>query len=332
MPLDITSGEEARRTLQNNRRGLWHRKDAPINDPNGDFAFQRLQSPFFTPLFSAGCKIDRADRLFAIGSCFARGIERALLGRKMQVLSAAPEFNAFETINPGVTGLGFTNKYNTYSILNELRWALDPAAEFPQDSIVELNDGLYYDPHTNPTLPAADRAETLRRRSILMEVNARSASCRILIITLGLVEVWRDLQTDIFINTTPPPQALARYPGRYEFQVSNFAETFANLEMLHSLLARYGHSEAQVIVTVSPVPLMATFTRQDVVVANSYSKSLLRTAAQEWAAAHENVHYFPSYEIVLNSARDAAWLEDLRHVQGRLVYHIMDVFLRQYLE
>jgi hypothetical protein len=35
-------------------------------------------------------------------------------------------------------GLGFTNKYNTYSILNELRWALDPNAVLPSGSIVQV--------------------------------------------------------------------------------------------------------------------------------------------------------------------------------------------------
>jgi hypothetical protein len=331
MALYIVPGREARSNVQQNRFGRWHRRDAPADDPEGEFAFQRLRQPFFTPRICPTFEIQPSDQLFAIGSCFARGIERALLARKMSVLSAAPEFASFETINSEVTGLGFTNKYNTFSILNELRWALDPVATFPKASIVDLAEGLCYDPHTNPTLPMTDRGETLRRRSILTQVNAQTASCRVLIVTLGLVEVWRDIAADIVVNTTPPPEALTRYPGRYEFRVSNFSENLANLEQIYALLQQFGHPDTKIIVTVSPVPLMATFTQQDVVVANAFSKSLLRTAAQEWAAAHSNVNYFPSYEMVLNSARDAAWLEDLRHVQGRLVNHIMDTFLKHYL-
>lgn len=331
MPLYRASANEACKGGPEKRFARWHRKDAPPDDPEGEFAFQRLRQPFFKPFIHPDFKIQKGDQLFAIGSCFARGIERALVARKMPVLSAAPEFDSFQTINPDVTGLGFTNKYNTYSIRNELKWALDPAARFPEESIVDLSGGLCYDPHPNPTLPPADRAETERRRAILTMVNARIAACRVVIITLGLVEVWRDLVADIFINTTPRPEAIKLYPDRYEFQVSNFAENFANLEEIHSILKRFGHPDTQIVVTVSPVPLMATFTRQDIVLANTYSKSLLRTAAQEWAAAHENVHYFPSYEIVMSSARDAAWTEDLRHVQGRLVNTIMDTFLGNYL-
>ena len=70
----------------------------------------------------------------------------------------------------------------------------------------------------------------------------------------------------------------------------------------------------------------------DVVVANTYGKSLLRTVAQEWAAAHRNVDYFPSYEIVQNSDRAEAWETDLRHVTGAAVQHIMDLFVRKYIE
>ncbi len=76
---------------------------------------------------------------------------------------------------------------------------------------------------------------------------------------------------------------------------------------------------------------MATFSTEDVVLANTYSKSLLRTVAQEWAAAHENVHYFPSYEIVQNSDRLVAWEDDLRHVKGQVASHIMSLFLSNYL-
>jgi hypothetical protein len=80
------------------------------------------------------------------------------------------------------------------------------------------------------------------------------------------------------------------------------------------------------------VPLLNTFSTMDVVVANTYAKSLLRAVAQEWAAAHDNVDYFPSYEIVQNSDRAAVWKADLRHVEGAGAQHIMNLFLQSYLE
>jgi hypothetical protein len=120
------------------------------------------------------------------------------------------------------------------------------------------------------------------------------------------------------------------YPDRYELHVTNFADNLSNLEAIHALLKEFGHHDVRIIVTVSPVPLMATFSAEDVVVANTYSKSLLRAVAQEWAAKYENVHYFPSYEIVQNSDPRLTWEEDRRHVKGQVVQHIMRLFLRNY--
>ncbi|MGE5207954.1 MAG: GSCFA domain-containing protein [Alphaproteobacteria bacterium] len=280
------------------------------------------------PAITPGFKMQREDKVFAIGSCFARGVELALIDQKMDVLSRTAEFDSFPAMN-GELELGFTNKYNTFSIYNELRWALDPAAEFPRESLVDLGNGIFYDPHTNPALQLVGLEETIHRREIMQMVTRRISQCRVVIITLGLVEVWRDTVADVFINQLIPSMH-SSYPDRYELHVTNFVENLSNLERIHGLLNQFGHQDVQIVVTVSPVPLQATFSGDDVVVANSYSKCLLRAVAQEWAAAHKNVHYFPSYEIVQNSDRNLTWEEDMRHVKGKVVRHIMNLFLRNY--
>lgn len=80
---------------------------------------------------------------------------------------------------------------------------------------------------------------------------------------------------------------------------------------------------------------MATFSDEDVVVANSYSKSLRRTVAQEWTAARQYVHYFPSYEIAQNSiAQNSESHRGLggrsETVRGEVVQRIMRIFLGHY--
>ena len=328
MSIRITT-EEVHGNRAQNHYGRWHEKGALPYQPNGRLAFQRLRQPLFVPAIRPAFILQREDKLFAIGSCFARGIESALVEQEMAVLSRAAEFDSFPSINNEMK-LGFTNKYSTFSIYNELRWALDPAEEFPRESLVDIGNGVFYDPHTNPALQLAGLEETIRRREIIESVTRRVAQCRVVIVTLGLVEVWRDKIANVFVNTAPIPPALHRHPDRYEFHITNFTENFSNLEHIHTLLSRFGHPDVQVVVTVSPVPLEATFSSEDVVIANTYSKSILRAAAQEWAATHKNVHYFPSYEIVQNSERKVTWEEDLRHVKGEVVYHIMNLFLRHY--
>ncbi len=315
-----------------NRANRWYKAGSSPDDGAGHYAFQRLRQKWFTPRIAPKFKFVRGDKFYAIGSCFARGIEHALTGRGVAVESIAPEFAKLQPVNEEVTGLGFTNKYNTFSILNELRWALDPEAAFPLDSIFQVTESTWFDPHCTPTLELAGFSETFNRRALMQTVAKRVAHCRGLIITLGLVEVWRDCETDVYTNSTPIRSVLKPNPNRYEFHLTSFAENWDSLESIHGLLTRYGHPDLRIVITVSPVPLMATFSKMDVVVANTYGKSLLRTVAQEWAAAHENVDYFPSYEIVQNSDRSAVWETDLRHVKGAAVQHIMDLFLRKYLE
>ncbi len=328
----FATGSEALRNYEQNCANRWYKDEADANDPEGKYAFQRLRQTWFTPKIDPKFKLQRDDKFYAIGSCFARGLEFALRKRKFAVESAAPEFARLQPVNKALSGLGFTNKYNTFSILNELRWALDPDAVFPVESIAQVTETTWSDPHITPVLELSGFEETLERRALLQTVTKRITECRAVIITLGLAEVWRDVQADVYVNSTPIPSLFKTQPDRYEFHVTSFAENWTNLETIHALLSRYGHPDLRFVVTVSPVPLMATFSTMDVVVANTYSKSLLRTVAQEWAAAHDNVDYFPSYEIVLNSDRAAAWEADLRHVKGTGAQHIMGLFVQSYLD
>ena len=315
-----------------NRANRWYKAVLNPHEKVGQYAFQRLRQTWFTPEIRPKFKFAREDKFYAIGSCFARGIENALSAHGVTVESMAPEFAKLQPVNKEVTGLGFTNKYNTFSILNELRWALDREAAFPIDSIFQVTENTWFDPHCTPTLELVGFSETLNRRALVQTVAKRVARCRGLIITLGLVEVWRDSKTGVYTNSTPIRSVLDAEPNRYEFHVTSFVENWDSLEAIHALLTRFGHPDLRIVITVSPVPLMATFSNMDVVVANSYGKSLLRTVAQEWAAAHQNVDYFPSYEIVQNSDREAAWEADLRHVTGSTVQHIMDLFIQEYIE
>jgi GSCFA family len=342
-PLSVATAAEAMENYKGNWAGIWYEDDADPDDSPGRYAFQRLRRTWFTPQVDPKFKLRRDDKFYAIGSCFARGLEHSLAKHNIGVESAAPEFTKLQPAKTGVSALGFTNKYNTYSILNELRWALDPNAAFPLESIVQLTKTTWYDPHTNPTLNFTGLNETLERRALMQTITKRIRNCRAVIVTLGLAEVWRDAQADVFVNCTPlavaytlkpsaAPSLFRLEPDRYEFHLTGFAENWDNLEAIHALLNQYGHPDVRIVVTVSPVPLMNTFSTMDIVVANTWAKSLLRAVAQEWAGAHPNVDYFPSYEIVQNSDRAAAWERDLRHVTSAGAQHIMELFLQKYLE
>ena len=78
--------------------------------------------------------------------------------------------------------------------------------------------------------------------------------------------------------------------------------------------------------TVSPVPLNRTMTDQDILIANTYSKSTLRAVVGAIVDRHDNVFYVPSYERVMLSKDSSIWRPDLRHVVDDFVGTIASSF------
>lgn len=83
----------------------------------------------------------------------------------------------------------------------------------------------------------------------------------------------------------------------------------------------------KLIVTVSPVPLHATFRADEnhVIAANHHSKSVLRVAAEKFCNANPSVYYFPSFEQVMYCTREP-WSPDQRHVSRAAVDGVMALF------
>ena len=88
---------------------------------------------------------------------------------------------------------------------------------------------------------------------------------------------------------------------------------------------------ARMIVTVSPVPLIATFEARHVLVSTTLSKAVLRTAADEITRSDTLSDYFPSYEIITgNHARGGYFESDLRSVAPAGVRHVMRLFFAHF--
>jgi tetratricopeptide (TPR) repeat protein len=99
---------------------------------------------------------------------------------------------------------------------------------------------------------------------------------------------------------------------------------------MRALVRRHGHPDARMLLTVSPVPFKATFTGEDALAANCYSKSVQRAACEAFARAHDDVDYFASYEAVTLSDRSLAFEEDNIHVRRELVGQIMRDVIKAY--
>jgi GSCFA family len=98
--------------------------------------------------------------------------------------------------------------------------------------------------------------------------------------------------------------------------------------MMQSAFEAVTRGGTKIILTVSPVPLQATFTASDCIVANEVSKSALRVAAEQ-LAKHPSVDYFPSYEIV-RSGGLPSYYRDFVHVKGPVVDRVTRYMLEAY--
>lgn len=304
MPLLVLSATDAVANRKSNRVANWGSRSVP----------NRVE-PVARPEFKVPFRLDPGEAIFTVGSCFARNVETELLKRgfriPMRELFKRPEFQKVE--------LSVINNFGTPSIYNEFAWALGERPFVPEQHILPVMDGKFADVHLTPTMRPDSWEVALHRRLAITEATRTVTQCRVVIMTLGLVELWFDAATGYYLNSAPRPSFLKQHPERFELHVLSFDEAYRFLEDALLLIKRHGRPDLQVLLTVSPVPMSLTHRDEDVVVANMYSKSMLRTVAETIVARHDFVTYFPSYESVVLSDRKLAWLEDMVHVTDQIV-------------
>jgi hypothetical protein len=275
-------------------------------------------------------QITRATRIASMGSCFAREIKRRLLQRGFSYISE-------ETHHPAAVhaSAAWERVYNTFCMRQIFEYTFETWAprqrwwHSPRSGIVQdpFRRAILYDRLAEAEADFARHREHSRRALERAEL---------LILTLGLTEVWQDRRDGAVISLPAGPYVNEGGAMEdYEFRVSRHAENLANLERIRAILARHNPG-CRILVTVSPVNLWATFRRElDVISASCNSKSTLRAAADEFAARHDNVSYFPAFEMatVYQPLTGRTYFADGRenfHVNKRTVKFIMNHFFSWY--
>jgi GSCFA family len=285
---------------------------------------ERFNSDFMSVVLAPKFKISATDRFFCVGSCFARNLELELIYRDIPVLSKRI-ISPREEFSHRPTGV--VNKYTTASILNELEWVLSVPS--PEDVLIETRRGwLDLQLHTVTPVPLERGIE--RRRYMTEDYFARLRQADVVIMTLGYVETWFDAASGFYLNMAPSRAEVREHCGRFHLERTDVATNLKHLVRIRDVLNQLSPG-CRIVITVSPVPMNATFSGGDVAVANAYSKATLRAAAQMFADAFCDVDYFPSYELAMLSRREAVFKDDRIHVEDRCVEHIMDGFISSYL-
>ncbi|ARS34180.1 GSCFA domain-containing protein [Pontibacter actiniarum] len=225
------------------------------------------------------------QQVLTMGSCFAEVIGSKLHQNKVDVL-----VNPFGTI------------FNPVSVCLLLQSALGKPYSF-KDNLVAQNGVWYaYDLHSS--------LSSQSKEALLQTVQERQAQCRsylrqasLLIITLGTAVSYRLKQSGKLVancHKLPAANFVRELLPLEEMQAA-FEETYQLLKAENPTL--------KVLLTVSPV----RHTKETIPV-NSVSKSLLRVLSHQLQEAHEDVLYFPAYEMMMDDLRDYRFYkEDMLH-------------------
>jgi hypothetical protein len=273
-------------------------------------------------------------RLATAGSCFAQHIGRALKARGYSFLDEEPAPEIFPAALHSAYGYGlYSARYgNIYTVRQLLQLLRRSLGEFtPAENHWSKGDG-YVDPF-RPTIepqPYVSVEEVAEQRARHLEsVRRVFERCEVFIFTMGLTEAWEHAADGAAYPVVPGTRAGGTFDAaKYRFHNFNYPEIMADLESFHSRL-REINPEVRLMLTVSPVPLVATATAGHVLAATMYSKSVLRAVAGDFAAGHPSVDYFPSYEIIASpAARGLFFMADGRTVSRAGVEYVMSHFFQ----
>lgn len=274
-------------------------------------------------------------KIASAGSCFAQHIGKALSnsGFKYMDVEPAPDFlseNDWQDYGYGIYSARYGNVYTVRQLLQLAQRAfgdfksLEPAWEYK---------GGVVDPY-RPTLEPEPfgSVEEMRncQRSHLNRVAELFSNTGLLIFTMGLTESYTS-KRDGSVFPVCPGVAGGNYNDTdYQFVNFNYSEVVRDFNNLKTLLKRV-NPRIRYLLTVSPVPLVATATDNNVGVATTYSKSVLRAAAGALSDGKGRVDYFPSYEIISMAAGEGVYYErNKRSVTKEGVANVMANVLQSF--
>lgn len=292
-------------------------------------------------------------KIFTIGSCFALEIRAQLADLGYQTFPRYYDIR-FDP-NRGMIGklphMDNINHYSVASILQEFENIAGPKPIISKDNFFDLDkqDSVYrqirlFVRSIRQTIKGQQKAnfqakwqdpfrkhvyaedlETLENLSggITEKIREGAETADLFIVTLGMTEIWLDKKSKLAICNS--------YGARVDEALCDFKDLSLNetQEKLAQLVRtiRQINPKADIVFTVSPVPLQRTAKNESVVTANAHSKAKQRAAVAEVCTQFENVFYFPSFEL----SQDADFFEaDGRHVTRSKVNYIVESFLRWY--
>lgn len=287
------------------------------------------------PVVGLNIQIDRSTKVATAGSCFAQHIARYLRTSGFNYYVAEPGHPVLpESVrlanNYGLFSARYGNIYTARQLLQLMQRAY--GRFHPLEDVWQDGEDVFLDPFRPTAQPGGFISELemrLDREQHLAAVRTMFENLDVFVFTLGLTECWVSRSDGAVFPICPGVEGGQFTKSRYAFYNETVDDVVTEMSSFFLLLAQV-NPRAQIILTVSPVPLAATARRdQHVLTATTYSKSVLRVAADMLTSRFPHVHYFPSYEIITGAfSRGAYYADDLRNVLENGVSHVMGLFMK----
>jgi hypothetical protein len=227
----------------------------------------------------------------------------------------------------------FTARYGNIYTVNQALQLFNRAFELEESSSeIWSKDGFYHDPYRpNAAKFKSTEEALLDRKEHLTYVREAFTQSKVVIFTLGLTEGWQNIDNGTYYPIAPGVVAGNYDAARHKFYNSSQDEVKNGLELFVNKVKDI-NSDVRFILTVSPVPLAATYEKKHILVSTNYSKSVLLSAAHETSKKFNYVEYFPSYDLITSQVAQGRFFEaDFRHVHRVGVSKAMDMFSKTYL-
>lgn len=290
----------------------------------GGFGLERLWQPKI--------RISDSTKFMTLGSCFAQNISRRLIARGYHWIDAepAPDFTSDAVKRAYNYGIFSCRTGNIYTARMLRQW-LEFAFELDQPKIPPMErDGRLYDPYRQQIEPDGFASiEELEQSRLATFAALRRAfiDADVFIFTLGLTEAWTHQASGQEYSMCPGVIADSFNPEQVVFVNHGFREVFGDIRRSIKIINRARKRNIRVLLTVSPVPLTATASDYHVLHATTYSKSVLRAAAGEFAQIHTGIDYFPSYDLITAPiSRGMHYASNMRQVTQDGIDHVMTHF------
>lgn len=291
------------------------------------------------PLVATPFKIARHDRVATAGSCFAQEIAHRLQSsgytyylaeRPPADMSAAEA----ERRNYAMYSCRYGNLYTTAQFLQLIDRAYGRFK--PQlDYWTRPEDGRFVDPfrpRIEPDGYATIDEMRADREQHLASVRDMLETMDVFVFTFGHTETWRHKPDGAILQLAPGVAGGEWDENVYEFYNMTVSEVVRDFLAAVDRI-REVNPRVRIILSVSPVGIIATYEDRHVIVSNMAVKSILRAAADEVVRARPNIAYLPSYDLV-NVSPNAArfYRDDTRRINPHGIDRTMKMFFDHFTD